>query len=84
MWDSDGRTIRGFFSLASAKICSVPGFNLKLDESTLWNSPGQVAWRSFEFRRTWREEAAGGGYAIDVDWGRSCSLWHLTIGIRPH
>ena len=45
-----GRTIRGFISLASAKICSTLG----LDESTLWNLFGllgrrrQVAWHSLQ------------------------------------
>ena len=36
---------------------------------TRWR--GQVA--------SWVEAAAGGGHAIDVDWGRSRSLWHHWI-----
>ena len=34
---------------------------------------------SFEFKFRKRETAAGGGYAVDVDWGRE-----YTIGSRPH
>ena len=55
-------TIHDFVSSTSAKICSV----LRLAESTLWSlfrlgCHGQATWRSFEFRRAWREAAAGGG-----------------------
>ena len=79
-----GRTIRGLNSLTSSKLCHVLG----LDESTLWNLFG-LFWMSWSGRLAFLlpsslslgrgETAAGGGYAVDVDWGRQ-----YTIGSRPH
>ena len=79
-----GRTIRGFvfFSIDKYLQCSRIGW-IDLNRSTLRNLFGleclQVALRGFEYRRAWGEAAAGGGYAVDEDWGWSYSLWHHWI-----